>query len=65
MFTELPSIDLVCLFFQSAFPAYRHLELNAFDRYLGCGAVAAEITANVGEIVQLLTLVTPQSYIGF
>ena len=31
-------------------------------RHLGCGGVAARITANVWDIVQLSTLITPQLY---
>ena len=39
--------------------------LHGFRRHLGCGAVAAKITANVWDIVQLSTSITPQLYIGF
>ena len=34
--------------------------LHGFSRHLGCGAVAAIITANVWDIVQLSTLIAPQ-----
>ena len=33
--------------------------LHGFRRHLGCGAVVAKITANVWEILQLSTLITP------
>ena len=39
--------------------------LHGFSRHLGCGAVAAKITANVWDIVQLSTPITPELYIGF
>ena len=39
--------------------------LHGFRRHLGCGAVAAKITVNVWDIVQLSTPITPQLYIGF
>ena len=39
--------------------------LHGFHRHLGCGAVAAKITANVWDIVQLSTPITPRLYIGF
>ena len=37
---------------------------QGFRRHLGGGAVAAKITANVWEIVQLSNLVTPLLYNG-
>ena len=39
--------------------------LHGFCRYLGCEAVAAKITANVWEILQLSTLITPQLHVQF
>ena len=39
--------------------------LHGFRRHLGCGAVAAKVTANVWDDVQLSTPITPQLYIGF
>ena len=39
--------------------------LHGFRRHLGCGAVAAKITANIWDIVYLSTPITPQLYIGF
>ena len=39
--------------------------LHGFRRHLGCGAVAAKITANVWEILQLSTLITPQLHVQF
>ena len=34
--------------------------LHGFRRHLGCGALAAKITVNVWDIIQLSTLITPQ-----
>ena len=39
--------------------------LHGFRRHLGCGAVAAKITAYVWEIIQLSTLITPQLHVQF
>ena len=39
--------------------------LHGFCRHLGCGTVAAKITVNVWDIVQISTPITPQLYIGF
>ena len=39
--------------------------LHGFRRHLGCGAVAAKITANVWKILQLSTLITPQLHVQF
>ena len=39
--------------------------LHGFGRHLGCVAVAAKITANVWEILQLSTLITPQLHVQF
>ena len=48
---------------------HRHINtirpLDGFRRHLGCGAFAAKITANVWEILQLSTLITPQLHVGF
>ena len=42
----------------------RYRPFQGFRRHLGGGAVAAKITANVWEIVQLSNLVTPLLYNG-
>ena len=34
--------------------------LHGFHRHLGYGALAAKITVNVWDIIQLSTLITPQ-----
>ena len=39
--------------------------LHGFCCHLGCGAVAAKITANVWKILQLSTLAPPQLHVGF
>ena len=39
--------------------------LHGFRRNLGCRAVEAKITANVWDIVQLSTAITPQLHVGF
>ena len=44
---------------------YRNRPLHGFRRHLGCGAVAAKISANVWEILQLSTLITPQLQVQF
>ena len=46
-------------------PVFNNRPLHGFRRHLGCGAVAAKITANVWKILQLSTLVTPQVHVGF
>ena len=37
--------------------------MHGFRRHLGCGEVAAKITVNVWEILQLSTLITPQLHV--
>ena len=39
--------------------------LHGFRRHLGCGAVAAKIIANIWEILQLSTVITPQLHVQF
>ena len=41
------------------FITFGNRPLHGFRRHLGCGAVAAKITANVWDIVQLSTPITP------
>ena len=43
--------------------AHLNRPLHGFRCHLGCGAVAAKITANVWDIVQLSTPITPELYI--
>ena len=44
---------------------FKYRPLHGFHRRLGCGAVAAKIRANVWEILQLSTLITPQLHLQF
>ena len=39
--------------------------LHGFRRHLGCGAFAANFTANVWKILQISTLITSQLHVGF
>ena len=45
--------------------ALNNRPLHGFGRHLGCGAVAAKITANVWKILQISTLFTPQLHVRF
>ena len=45
--------------------AGKNRPLHGFRRHLGCGAVAAKITANIWKILQLSTVIISQLHVQF